>query len=255
MKYLNVVLIVLLTFCLSTDVAAQKKGKKGAGKKAAKKEVVKEEAVVKEVKEIVEEYTIPSYEVKSTTVDGQEGFSILLEKVDLKTVSKLWKKKLKKSKGELEGESANLSVVGGNFSAINSNPLDVVSTMKVVGAGVELFAGFNTEEGPITAADHPDQAQAIDEMLNDFALVFEKKRLEDAYGAEKKMLNGLESDMKKLVRKKESLESEIEKCKRIIADSEHNIEENLKEQERKKAEVAAQKVAVTKSKNKVDLYK
>ncbi len=275
MKKVNILLLIVLCITIThTDSFGQRKTKNKAKKetkkateaaeeveenveeKATKKAAAADGKIKQEIEQKDEVYVIPTFDVKSKTEGDMDGFAVLIPQVDLKSVSKQWKKTMKKTKGDVEGDAAELNTTGAKLGSISADPVDVNSRLTVIGDGVELFASFATEnDGTINAEDHPNQVKEIKSMLNNFALIFEKEKRVEEWQAEKKRLNELEGIMKKLARQKSNYEAAIEKAKKAIAENEHNIKENIKEQDVMQQQVEAQKKMVTKSKNKVDLFK
>lgn len=281
MKKLNLLVLALLLCCLglSNEALAQKKSKakkkkatttqkavKAEGEKSMekveKKMEVTKDAQVEKVMDAgadLDAYKIPVYEVKGMNIEtpqgAQDGFGILLEKVELKDVVKQWKKVLKKTKGEIDGDANATTVKGAVIDGLGEDPIDIFSQMTLVGDGVQLFAAYNTPDGNINSKDHPDKAKVISKSLNDFALVFEQQRMENAYSAEKKKLGNMEGDLKKLMKKNESFHEDIEKYKKLIAEREHSIKVNDEEQVTTKKMIETQTKLVAKRKNIVSLFK
>ncbi len=205
-------------------------------------------------------YSVPKFEVipASITVDEeeQEAFSITLPDVEMKQVGKKWKRHLKKAKGgDLEEDNGRYSLTGAKIKDLTKGEMDIHSQLKVNNEGVEIVSSYVLEGALVTEESNPDKAKIIRKRLNDFALIFEKERVEDEYKAENSLLKGFNGELKKLGNKKEKYEKEIEKYKKMIAENEANIKTNVAAQDDLGKVIDAQEKVVKHSKNKVGLFK
>ena len=96
----------------------------------------------------------------------------------------------------------------------------------------------------MTSITQPEKFSAASEILSGFYREVEKFKTEQKWEAEEKKLKSLSSDMKDIIRDRESDEKDIKKAEAKIAELKAKIMENLKTQATKQSEIDAQQIVV-----------
>ena len=93
----------------------------------------------------------------------------------------------------------------------------------------------------IDSDSHTNEARGVKVFLEDFAIEVEKAIVEEELDEEAKKLKDLSKDLEKLIKKNKGYHKDIEKAKEAILKAENAIQQNIKDQEMKRAEVQGQK--------------
>lgn len=191
-------------------------------------------------------------DAKLMSIGSKNAFVISYEGVGTKEVTAQWQKALKKYKTKVKKNKAKeLFADDATMPDISTNTVDVYATISEDGANKAtiLTVWYDLGGAFLNAQDHPVQAEAAQNMLNDFSLQIGAISAEDKLEMEEDNLKNLQKELKKLEKEKEDGLSEIEKAKKLIADTEKMIEENAATQATKKDEIKSQEIAVEKARS------
>ncbi len=196
-------------------------------------------------------FTIISCSIQAQIVETEKAMNtgvntaLVLEipDSDKKIVEKVWKsfakgfdarvKKIKKS-DELLTESPSLA----GFSEAGLQ--NIVVRFEQNGESVEFYSWFELRDQYLNSYNFPDEFDEAQKLLLNFGLEVAKEYTLMELESEEKTLKKMDSDLKRLVKEKESYEKSIEDYKKRIIDAEANIENNLVEQERLNLNIESQ---------------
>lgn len=117
-----------------------------------------------------------------------------------------------------------------------------------------VIVWFATGGSYVARMDQSAKADYAHEILTEYAMTTSKQHALNIVKAEEKVLKGLETDMKKLVKNNSDYHKEIEKAKELIAKHTKDIEINEADQKSKKKEVEDQKSKVGEAKKNVKRF-
>ena len=155
---------------------------------------------------------------------------------------KSYKGKVGSSKGEIFCDNAVMT-------QISDNTIDVYAKIKKVNEGTLLTVFFDLGGAYLNAGDNG--YKSAEKIVYEFAVSAAKDAVDKEIKVEQKALVKLENAQEKLEREKETLEKnikrwndEIEKAKKDIENAKADIEQNIKDQEKGKADIAEQMATI-----------
>lgn len=196
-------------------------------------------------------FEAPTYtfsEQKATTfAEGEfNTVTVLIPDVTLKDVEKQWINQLKKAKGNPQGTAATQIVAKTcKISALNPNPIDVYSLLRLKGGSVELVTAYRIGGESLNTPPNLHKTEQIKTYLAQFAQLFDKKKVKEELEAQNKNLKNLQGKLKSLKKDNQKAQENIEKWKKAIAEAEANIQANLKNQEATQKEIQNQQTVVS----------
>lgn len=172
------------------------------------------------------------------------SFSIVLQQVDHKLANQLWRDYIKKYGGKYKWDRKALEhqISGAIIGNISPNiPIDLIATVKTLGHDQVLTVWVFANNEWVESQKHPEWFEAIELQLQHFAKEVSREKLKLQIKEEERNLSKIESDLQRLIKKKESLEQEIEKAKKRIEEAEREIILNLEEQSKTNVRLNTQK--------------
>lgn len=188
---------------------------------------------------------------KMMSMGSKSAFTVKYEGTDVKTVENQWEKTVKSYKGKVKNNKAKeLFADNVKMKDLSTNTVDVYATVAkdetdnttILSVWYDLGGAFLNER------EHPSQAVAVKNMLDQTSLRIGAVRTEDVLEEEEDTLKDMNKDLEKMVKEKEKGLEDIEEAKALIAKTEEMIEENNKGQEAKKEEIEAQEKTLEEAK-------
>jgi translation initiation factor 2B subunit (eIF-2B alpha/beta/delta family) len=175
------------------------------------------------------------------------GFTVVLPQVQKKVADDLWKDYIRKYGGKYKydkksQEHQSMGAIIGTISA--SEPLNVYASIREVGAEMVLTVWLQNSRDFISSSDEPGAFEAIELQLAHFARETAREKLRLELREEERHLSKIESEMQRLVKRKENLELEIEKAKKRIEEAEAEIEVNQSDQSKTRVTIKSQEEVV-----------
>lgn len=195
-------------------------------------------------------------EISGTTVaEAREAWAKFMKDYDAKTK---FDKKLNES-------FTDNAVIPG----MSDNTVDVYSAFQQAGQLVRMTVWYDLGGAYLNSPMHGKKVEAAQVLMKKFATTVSKTLQEEIIKAEKKKLEGLQDDLKDLVKQKTGFEKDIENYRRDIenykkkiAEAENNIEltkgkieNNVNDQKKKQGEVDTQSDKVKEEEKKLEELK
>ncbi|MCW3084828.1 MAG: laminin subunit beta [Bacteroidetes bacterium] len=172
--------------------------------------------------------TVTLYEVNPS--DAEDAFRSFMKKYDGKRTTK---------DGAIFVDHALIKDMG-------NNTIDVYGKAqgKKGDAEITFVIAFDLGGAFLNSNDHKDQYKVAEKLVKDFAIEASKDAIEEKLKAAQKIQSGLEDDQKSLEKDNKHLNGDIEDYKAKITKAEQDIVTNKADQDKKKAEIEAQKKIV-----------
>lgn len=174
---------------------------------------------------------------------------VSIYEADVDKVRSEWKSLMKDYKSKNVDMSDEIKADNCVIKGINdNNSIDISARCeKVSDTETKLTVAFNLGGAFLSSSMNKDKFNEAKSIVNDFAIKTTKDAIAGMRKAEEKKLENLDDEQKDLVKKQEKLVSGIEDNKQKIEDykqkikeAEENTVKNKADQEKKKAEIAAQ---------------
>ncbi len=244
-------LAVSSLFVFKTDIQAQHT------EKAIQEAASIAEAPSKSIDDF--EYTIPTYDIKEgkakISTGTHNGFTIFIPHSDIDKVEKRWMKLMKKKKAKPMGDFNEIMAPKAKIKTISSERIDVTSTMKLKGSGVELTALYQIGDEFISSKKHPSKVKSIERMLSDFALIFARYAEEDMLKQHKKDLKLHNKDLKIKQKEQDKIDTRVIKYKKLLMEAELEKSSNVEEQNLINDDINTTENNIIKSDKKINLLK
>ena len=188
---------------------------------------------------------------KMMSMGSKSAFTVKYEGTDVKTVEAQWTKIMKSYKGKVKKNKAKeLFADDVNLKDLSTNTVDVYATVAKDESGnnTTLSVWYDLGGAFLNETDHPSQAVAVKNMLDQTSLRVGAARAESILDEEEDTLKGMNKDLDKMVKEKEDGLKKIEDAKALIAKMEAMIEENDKSQASKKTEIQSQEKTIEEAK-------
>jgi hypothetical protein len=175
------------------------------------------------------------------------AYMIVLNSANLDDVEKMLKDKYKEYKPKTSGD-AKTEVFFDNASikALSDNTVDVYVRLIRISQDVKVEVFFDLGGIYLSPKTHPAKSKVAEQMVTDFATKYEYYRVEQELIAAESMLSEKEKEHESHVKEKEKMEKSISSSERNIEKSRQEIAANDMKQQRKRAEIEAQKDGIVK---------
>jgi len=188
---------------------------------------------------------------KMMSMGAKSAFTVKYEGTDVKSVENQWTKVMKSYKGKVKKNKAKeLFADDVKMPDLSTNTVDVYATVAKddTGNNTILSVWYDLGGAFLNETDHPSQAVAVKNMLDQTSLRVGAVKAEDVLKTEEGTLKDMNKSLEKMVKEKEDGLKKIEEAKDLIAKMEAMIEENDKSQVDKKAEIQSQEKVIEEAK-------
>jgi len=185
------------------------------------------------------------------SMGAKSAFTVKYEGTDVKSVENQWTKVMKSYKGKVKKNKAKeLFADDVKMPDLSTNTVDVYATVAKdeTGNNTILSVWYDLGGAFLNETDHPSQAVAVKNMLDQTSLRVGAVKAEDVLKTEEGTLKDMNKSLEKMVKEKEDGLKKIEEAKDLIAKMEAMIEENDKSQVDKKAEIQSQEKVIEEAK-------
>ncbi len=172
--------------------------------------------------------TVTLYEVNPS--DAEDAFRSFMKKYDGKRTTK---------DGAIFVDHALIKDMG-------NNTIDIYGKAqgKKGDAEITFVIAFDLGGAFLNSNDHKEQYKVAEKIVKDFAIEASKDAIEEKLKAAQKIQSNMEDDQKSLEKENKHLNSDIDDYKAKITKAEQEIVTNKADQDKKKAEIEAQKKIV-----------
>jgi predicted nucleic acid-binding Zn-ribbon protein len=175
----------------------------------------------------------------------QHAYSVLLPGATTDDAEDVLEAAFKSYKGKVSGSNkTELLFDNANIKALSENTVDVYVRLYQVAADVKADVFFDLGGIFLNPRTHPQQSEAAEKILQDYAQRYKRFQIEQELEAKSKVLDEREKELDALVKEKDKMEKSIASAERSIEKARKEISVNNIEQDRKKAEIEAQKAAI-----------
>ncbi|MFL5764418.1 MAG: hypothetical protein ACJ77K_10800 [Bacteroidia bacterium] len=153
---------------------------------------------------------------------------------------------MKKYDGKRSSKNGEVFVDHCKITEMSNNTIDVYG--KALGKKgdpeITFVVGFDLGGAFCNSKDHGAQYDAAEKIVKEFAVKATKDAIEEQLKDAQKAQSRLEDDQKSLEKENKNLNDDIEDYKKKIKKAEDDIVKNKSDQDKKKAEIEAQKKVV-----------
>lgn len=191
---------------------------------------------------------------KPMTQGTNNALTVTLNGISVSDAEKIWKSYIQPfdGKSKYNKKADELFVDNASIASVSANTIDLYSKAEKVGDDVNFSVWFDLGGAYLSSIAHPDRYPAAVEVMKGYLREISRFKTNEQLKEEEKKLDKLNSSLKDLTRNKDSYEKEIKKAEEKIAESKSKIEQNIKDQAAKQAEIDAQKSVVDKVKSDLD---
>ena len=174
------------------------------------------------------------------------ALTVSLTGVSVGDAERIWKKYASQFDGSSKWnkKAQELFIDKASINTIGENTVDLYSKAEKVGDDVLFSVWFDLGGAFLSSTAHADKYSAASEVMVDFSREVEKFKTQEKLENEESKLKSLSGNMKDLTRDKEGYEKDIKKAEEKIAELKGKIEQNLKDQAAKQAEIDAQQSVI-----------
>lgn len=171
---------------------------------------------------------------------------ITLYEVTPSEVEKEWKSLMKDYDAKVSTDKGQMFADNAKIKSMGTNTMDVYSKVQDNKDGSLTFTvAFDLGGAYLSSGQHSSQFAEAKKIVYDFAVKTTKGNIAEQLKEAQKKQKDLEGNQSDLLKDKSDLERDIANYKEKIKKAEDEIQNNLKKQETKKAEIEAQKKVVT----------
>lgn len=183
---------------------------------------------------------------KTMSLGNKPAYYVEVNDIDKKVVEKAWEEYMKsygKMKDNKKAKESYMNQV--SIPMINgANKVDMYSKQEEGKNQMTTYVWIDLGGSFANSKDNPKQVEGINQFLFDFWVFAKKKAVSNELEDQEKVQKNLEKDLSKLEGKNEDLKKDIEKAKEKIRQAEIDIEQNLRDQDNKRVDIATQKKMV-----------
>ena len=153
---------------------------------------------------------------------------------------------MKKYDGKRSSKSGEIFIDHALVKDIGNNTIDIYGKAQGKKGDPEItfIVAFDLGGAFCNSRDHKDLYKVAEGIVKDFAVKATKDAIEDQLKAAQKIQGNLEDDQKSIEKANKHLNNDIEDYKSIIKKAEDDVAKNKADQDKKKAELEAQKKVV-----------
>lgn len=179
------------------------------------------------------------------------AFSTELNNIKASDAVSAWKDFMQEYKAKTKNDKKQDLLISENVQipSLGRNPIDVYASLSgdKAGSSTSVSIWFDTGSGYVNSIDMKEQAIAATKIVEEYAINVLKKSALDNEANEEKILKDLESDLKKLANKDDSLRKDIDKAKENIQKWEKELAQNEDDQDKKRKEIKKQAITLEKA--------
>lgn len=153
---------------------------------------------------------------------------------------------MKKYDGKKSSKNNAVFIDNALIKEMGANTIDIYgrATGKRADPEITFIVAFDLGGAYLNSSEHKDQFKTAEKIVIEFAVNTTKKAIEEKLKDAQKVQSKLEDNQSDLEKENKNLNSDIERYKSKIKKAEDGIVQNKSAQEKKKAEIAAQKKIV-----------
>ncbi|MBC8172771.1 MAG: hypothetical protein H7X71_02595 [Chitinophagales bacterium] len=125
-------------------------------------------------------------------------------------------------------------------TSISEQPIDIYLLFEETNSGTVITGFFDTGDMFISSATQPQKYSEAENFMRRFAWRVEKIKIQERLNITQKLLDRKQDEKQDLERRKQTLEEDIVDCTKTIENAKNDIQQNEKDQEGKKTEIADQ---------------
>lgn len=180
----------------------------------------------------------------------------VINRADEKTISKEWKKLMKKYKASVSTKKNEVHATEVMISSISEFPIRVYAQINEISeTEMELLVMFMNGDRSISSSTDVSGYTAAKKIVEDFAVEVSNEATSAFFDNEEDKLKDLEKQLDDLKDEKKKAEKEIEEAKELIKEREYDLKENEKKREETLKSIEAQKQAVKNAKKELEQFK
>jgi hypothetical protein len=170
------------------------------------------------------------------------GFEVAILDAEPKDVETSWMKLMKKYKAKVVNSKKSVEIFSDNamIPQVSANTVDIYSIASKTSYGTRLAVFVDLGGAFISSQDHEVAFGTFEQFLRDFAHEEAIRVVEEELKTQQNILKGLNKELDAFVKDKDGYVKEIEKAKALIAQRELDIENNIKAQDTKRAQITIQ---------------
>jgi len=181
------------------------------------------------------------------SVGERTGYTVTIDGMDEKESAKALRnwigEKQKKPTFEETGKH-ELMVVDIMIPQFGTTPADLYFLFEDGKGSVNVTGFFVVGDAFVSAATNPEKYKECLVFMRNFGMRTEKLKVMETLEAADKELGKKQNEQETLVKKNEQLNNQIEECNETIEKANADLQQNAKDQEAKKTEIATQQKVV-----------
>ena len=170
------------------------------------------------------------------------GYEIAILDAEPKDVENSWMRIMKKQKAKITNSKKSVEIFAdnANIPQVSGNTVDVYAIASKASYGTRLTVFVDLGGAFISSQDHPEAFAAMEQFLKDVAHQEAIRVVEEEMKEQEAILKELNKELNSFIKLKDGYTKDIEKAKALIAQRELDIENNIKSQETKRAQITIQ---------------
>ena len=177
----------------------------------------------------------------------QNGLSVFIPAVEIKTLEKVWKKKVKEMKGKTTKIKDDIVAMGISMYNISDNTVNIYVNCKNALNGSQFNIFFDMGESYLSSYMHSDPYKSAERFCYNFALETAKTALELKVKEADKSYKKTSDELDYLKNNLDKLERNIERWNQQIQKAKEDINKNQKEQSEKREELSKKEFELQKA--------
>lgn len=186
----------------------------------------------------------------------QNAITISLPNTDVRDAEKVWQQYMDDyydSKAKWNRKVKEWVVTDADVSALGrGEPVNIFATFDKSGNGVMATVWVQVGSSFLSSRTHADRYDDAEKMMMRYALEVAKASVRQELEEEEKMLNRMETDLRKLKSANERYHKDIEKAQEAIRKAEEDIVKNVREQEEMAKKIEQQQELLKKIRKKLN---
>jgi hypothetical protein len=172
----------------------------------------------------------------------QTGFEIAILDADPRDVENTWMRIMKKQKAKITNSKKSVEIFAdnANIPRVSQQPIDIYAIASKVSYGTRLTVFVDLGASFISSIEHPEAYSAMESFLKDVGHQEAVRVVEEELKAQEAVLKELNKELNSFIRLKDGYTKDIEKAQALIHQREMDIENNIKSQETKRAQITIQ---------------
>lgn len=190
------------------------------------------------------------------SLGSQNAISLSLPNIDVRDAEKVWQDYMDDyydSKAKWNRKVKEWIITDADVVALGrGKPVNMFTTFEKSGNGVVVNTWVQVEDGFISSRETPNRFNDVEKMMMRYALEVAKASVEQEIEEEEKMLNRMETDLRKLKSANDRYHRDIEKAQEAIRQAEEDIVKNEREQEEMAKKIEMQLELIKKIRKKLN---